>query len=138
MAVITDVSISATKSNAGQQIHFTWKIMGEGPHEGRIVWQSILVVHTSAQATKIGRAKLKDVCVALGIEERITDLEVFKFKPALVTLTIEQDKDGIYDPKNKITRVRPREEKAEAKPAAVPKLAVRGKTDADLDDSIPF
>jgi hypothetical protein len=105
MAAITDASISATKNNAGQMLNFTWKIMGDGPHEGRSVWQSILFAHTNPQAVKIGRAKIKDVCIACGVEEKITDLDVFKFKECLITIAVEPEKDG-YDAKNKITRVR--------------------------------
>src|SRR6516164_9797985 len=97
MAAITDASVSATKNNAGQMLNFTWKLVGDGPHEGRSVWQSILFAHTNPQAVKIGRAKIKDVCVACGVEEKITDLDVFKFKEALITVAIEPGKDG-YDP----------------------------------------
>jgi hypothetical protein len=129
MAVITDASVAATKNNSGQQVHFTWKILGEGPHENRPVWQSILFAHTNAQAVKIGRAKLKDVCVACGVEEKITDLDVFKFKECTITIAIEPGKDG-YDPRNKITRVRPRE--LELKPIT------GGKVDPGFNDSIPF
>jgi hypothetical protein len=48
---------------------------------------------------------LKDICIALGIGEQITDPEVFKFKPMRVRIGIQVDKSGRYDDSNKISRV---------------------------------
>jgi hypothetical protein len=49
---------------------------------------------------------VKDICDALGIKEPVTDLEVFKFKPARLLIGIESAKDPAYEDSNGIKRVR--------------------------------
>ena len=48
---------------------------------GRYVWQRITFLHSKTQAVTIGRKQFKDLCVATGISEQVTDVEVFKFIP---------------------------------------------------------
>jgi len=55
----------------------------------------------------IGRKTLKDLCVALDVNEQVNDAEVFLFKPARIRLGIEKDKQGIYPDKNKVSRILP-------------------------------
>ena len=120
-AQITDASVSQPQSGDGWGINLTWQIT-EGEHEGRYVWQWITVTHSSAQATAIGRQHFKDLCVATGINEQVTDVAVFKFIPCQIRVGIEQDKSGIYDDKNKVSRIRHidapvKQAKQSAKPA---------------------
>jgi hypothetical protein len=130
VAEVIDASIAPTKNGNGAMLHLSWAIT-EGEYEKRYVWQSILFSHTSAEATRIGRARIKDICVACGIEQTITDTEVFKFKPCLISVGIEQDKNEEYPPKNKITRVLPRT----VKPGPAPGAAAK---DFPFNDKIPF
>ena len=74
-------------------------------------WQRITFVHSSEQAQTIGRKTLKDLCVALDVNEQVNDAEVFLFKPARIRLGIEKDKQGIYPDKNKVSRILPLEPK---------------------------
>jgi hypothetical protein len=144
---ITEAKVSATRNGHGQQLHLTGRII-EGSHEGRVFWDSIMFAHVNQMAVKIGRARIKDYCVALGIKERITNPETFKFKPFFATFTIRKDKDGVYPDKNVVTRVRSWSEgekgKASPQPAAkAPKGAqpiISSKADdkTDFEDSIPF
>jgi hypothetical protein len=137
LSEITEAKLSATRNGRGQQLHLTGRVI-EGQHEGRLFWESIIYAHVNQMATKIGRARIKDYCVACGIEETITDVSAFTFKPFLATLGIQKDKDGVYPDKNRVTRVRPREEKVAEK--APEKIALKptagGKT--DFDDTTPF
>jgi hypothetical protein len=130
-AVITDATTAPTRNGAGAMLHLTWQLNEPGPFQNRYVWQSILYQHTSPEATRIGRAKIKDICVACGIAETITDLSVFKFKPCLITVGIEVSKDDDYPPKNKVTRVNSRTVKT-----GLP--AGKSLADFPFNDEIPY
>jgi hypothetical protein len=49
---------------------------------------------------------VKDLCDATGITDPVTDVEVFLYKPVVITLGIEKDRTGQYPDKNKITGVK--------------------------------
>ena len=60
-AEITAASVGPTKNGRGQMVSLTWGI-SEGDYEKRLVFQSILIQHDSADAQRFGRQKFKDVC----------------------------------------------------------------------------
>jgi Protein of unknown function (DUF669) len=131
VAQIVEASIQEPKSGDGCYLALTWKIV-EGKFEGRQLWQRITFVHSSEQAQAIGRKTLKDLCVALDVNEQVDDAEVFLFKPVRIRLGIERDKQGVYPDKNRISRILPLEAKSEepeqpAKPAAATKVASAAK-----------
>jgi len=105
-AQIIDAVISQPKSGDGHMLSLTWKIC-DGEYEGRQIWQTLCYQHSNSQAQDIARKHLKDICIALDINQQITNPEVFKFKPARVRVGIESDKNGQYDDQNRIKRVRP-------------------------------
>jgi hypothetical protein len=104
-AQIIDTSVHQPNSGDGWQIALTWRIT-EGTYEGRLVWQRITFMHSSEQATKIGRRNFKDLCVATGISEQVTDVSVFKFISCRIRVGIQQDKQGVYPDKNQVSNVR--------------------------------
>src|SRR5262245_61675186 len=77
-AEIIEADIRQPKSGDGHMLALTWKIC-DGAYESRQVWQTLCYQHSSAQVQDIARRMLKDICVALGINEQVTDPEVFKF-----------------------------------------------------------
>ena len=103
-AEITQASVSRTKNGSEQMVSLAWTITG-GEYENRIVFQGILIQHTSEDAQRFGRQKFKDVCSACGITEPVTDLTVLQYKKCSIYVGIEQDKTGEYEPKNKVARV---------------------------------
>jgi hypothetical protein len=105
VAEIIEAEIKQPRSGDGHMLALTWRI-SEGDFEGRQVWESLCFQHSNEQAQTIARRKLKDICIACGIEEQITDPEVFKFKSARVRIGVQVDKSGAYDDSNKISRVR--------------------------------
>jgi hypothetical protein len=105
-AQITDASVSQPQSGDGWGINLSWQIT-EGEYEGRYVFQRITFIHSSIQATTIGRRQFKDLCVATGIDEQVTDVAVFKFIPCQIRVGIEQDKQGVYPDKNRVSRILP-------------------------------
>jgi hypothetical protein len=104
VAQIVEASVLQPKSGDGCYLALTWKI-AEGEFEGRQVWHRITFAHSNEQAQTIGRKTLKDLCVALDVNEQVNDAEVFLFKPARIRLGIEKDKQGIYPDKNKVSRI---------------------------------
>jgi hypothetical protein len=127
VATIKDASVGALKSKKGQAISLTWQI-ASGEYENRLVFDRVIIAHESADAMKFGRRKLKDIAVACGVTEAITDLAVICHKPCMISVKIETDDSGEYAPKNRVTRVTP---------IAVPKSNGAG-AKADYDDKIPF
>ena len=135
VAQIVEASVQRPQSGDGYYLVLTWKI-AEGEFERRLVWQRIIFVHSNEQAQTIGRKTLKDLCVALGVNEQVNDAEVFLFKPARIRLGIEKDKQGVYPDKNRISRILPLEAKSgepeqpeqPAKPVAATKVAPAAKT----------
>jgi len=103
-AQITDATVSQPQSGDGWGVNLTWQIT-EGAYEGRYVWQHITFQHSSVQATTIGRRQFKDLCVATGVDEQVTDVAVFKYIPCQIRVGIEQDKTGLYDDKNRVSRI---------------------------------
>ena len=134
-AQITDACVAQPKSGDGYYIALTWQIT-EGEHEKRCVWQRITFIHSKEQAVRIGRQQFKDLCVATGIDEQVSDVEVFKFIPCSIRVGIEIDKQGLYPDKNKVSRILPYEQKprgAYAQPAktkAAPTAAATATTTA--------
>ena len=121
VAQIVEVSVLQPQSGDGYYLVLTWKI-AEGEFERRLVWQRIIFAHSNEQAQTIGRKTLKDLCVALGVNEQVNDAEVFLFKPARIRLGIEKDKQGIYPDQNKVNRIR----SLEPKPAEPGQPAIGG------------
>jgi hypothetical protein len=104
VASITDAKAGPLKSGKGQAVQVTWEV--EGKYAGRLIFDRVIVAHENADAMRIGRQRFKDIAVACGITEQITDLSVLLNKPCLVSVKIETDDSGEYAPKNRVTRVK--------------------------------
>jgi Protein of unknown function (DUF669) len=133
VAEIVEASVTQPRNGDGYYIALTWKI-ADGDYQGRYIWQRVTFLHSNEQAQSIGRETLKDLCVALSVQEHVEDVEVFLFKPARVKVGVERDKTGQYDDKNRIKRVlpvAPAPATQAAKPqAAIPKPAASGKSNS--------
>jgi hypothetical protein len=124
VASIIDAKVGPLKSGKGQAVLLQWEVQ-DGANQGRLIFDRVIVAHESAEATKFGRRKLKDIADACSLKGHITDLTVLLNKPCSVYVKIEQDDAGQYPPKNRIGRVKP-----------VAPVKANGKP--PLNDSIPF
>jgi hypothetical protein len=115
VAQIVQASVQQPKSGDGYYLAITWKI-AEGKFEGRQVWHRITFVHSNEQAQTIGRKTLKDLCIALDVNEKVKNAEIFLFGLARIKLGIEKDEQGLYADRNKVSRILPLEPKP-AEPA---------------------
>ena len=88
VAQVVEASVQQPNSGDGFYLTLTWKIV-EGAFEGRQVWQNITLMHSNEQAQTIGRKTLKDLCVALDVNEQVNDAKVFLFKPARIKVGID-------------------------------------------------
>ena len=105
LAEITSATTAETKNGTGHMLHLTWRII-EGEQENRYVWQSLIYAHTESEmAVKIGRAGIKDICVATGIAEAVTDHQVFVDKIANIRIATQEDKRGDFPDRNVVKRV---------------------------------
>jgi hypothetical protein len=145
-AEITDATVGPTKNGKGQAVTLTWTVV-DGEYEHRLLFRRVLIRHESAEAQKFGRQKFKDVCVACGITEPVTDMSVLCFKPCTISVAIRQDKEGRYDDQNEVTRVAPvvswngdpnerRQSALLSEASATPKAFEA--TKERLDDEIPW
>jgi hypothetical protein len=126
VASITDAKVGPLKSGKGQAVLLTWQV-DDDKYGGRLIFDRIIVAHESPEAMKFGRRRLKDTAEACGVKDSITDLTVLQNKPCLVTVKIEEDPDGQYAPKNRVTRVRP-----------ITKEPPKANGKPDFDDKINF
>jgi hypothetical protein len=128
-AEVVDAAIVDIKSGKGQMLKLTWAISG-GEYDDRRVFQQIIVTHESEDAMRFGRRRIKDLCDACGIREKVTDVDLFLHKPCQIQVGVEEDKSGEYDPKNKVTKI---------KPLVVLNAPLeREKVVVGLNDKIPF
>jgi hypothetical protein len=128
-ADLISAEVVSLKSGRGQAVAIRWAIY-DGEHEGRWLFDQIIIQHDSPEAMKFGRRKFKDVCIACGITSPITDVGVLDGKRATLVVGIEKDKTGEYPDKNRIKRVMPY-----APGANGPNGPVK---DVPFNDEVPF
>jgi hypothetical protein len=107
-----------------------------------------MLTHESEKAQAIGRGMFKDICACCGVTGQVTDLETLYFKPCVISVRIEKDRNGEYPDKNKVVRVYPigaqatpeqvRKQQADALRTASTTQPAFKATDEDMSDSIPF
>jgi uncharacterized protein DUF669 len=105
-AEIANARVGPTKNGKGQAVSITWQIT-EGEYDKRLLFQTVLIQHESADAQRFGRQRFRDICDACGERGKVTDLSVLYFKPCAITVGIRRDKDGQFADRNEVKRVRP-------------------------------
>jgi hypothetical protein len=105
-AEIQEATVAPTKNGQGQMVKLRWHVV-EGEHAKRVVFQQILIQHSSPEAQRFGRGRFKDVCASCGITGAITDLNDLLFKACTITVGVRKDKTGEYSDQNQITNVLP-------------------------------
>jgi Protein of unknown function (DUF669) len=127
-ADLMQAEVVQLKSGRGQAVSIRWCVY-DGEHEGRWLFDNVIVQHDSPEAMKFGRRKFKDIATACGITAPITDVEVLVGKRAALVVGIEKDKAGEFPDKNRIRRVMAFAPGANGQ--SVPQ-------DVPLNDEIPF
>jgi hypothetical protein len=78
-----------------------------GDHKGRRIFQNITLQNNNQQAVEIGARLLKDVYEAIGHTGPTKSISIMLYKPVMARVGIKRDKDGVYDDKNCVTKVKP-------------------------------
>jgi Protein of unknown function (DUF669) len=107
-----------TKKGDGYTVKVEWRV-AQGDHEGRHLFQYITFLHPNSTAQNIGRAQIKDWCVAVGFEGALQKLEPLLFKPVKLKVAIAKDESGQYPDQNKVTRILPVNPKGPTSPSPI-------------------
>jgi Protein of unknown function (DUF669) len=136
-AQVVDACVARPQNGNGYYVGLSWQIT-EGEYENRYVFQNITIQHSNEQATTVGRRQFKDLCVACGIDEQVTNVDVFKFIPCTIRVGIEKDKkQGIYPDKNRVSRILPLEDAKTGPSKSEPKTAPATPTTAAKPETRP-
>jgi hypothetical protein len=139
IAEVTEATVKETRAGTGSLVNLKWTVT-EGDCAKRVLFQSILVRHENADAQRIGKQKMKDLCIACSVTGAVTDLNVFLNKPCLITVGTETDESGQYPDKNRVNRIMPvpAAPRPKVTKLAQPVNTPTPKEDVELNDSIPF
>jgi hypothetical protein len=103
-AQIVKADYGPTKNGKGCSVVLNWSIAA-GEDEHRTIFQHLMLQHENPDAQRIGRQQFADVLAALGIKEKVTNLDVLYNKPCMIGVKVVKDKHGQYDDQNKVGRV---------------------------------
>lgn len=84
----------------GWILELTWQIQS-GPHERRLVWDKIMLIHKSADAQRIGRETWKKACRAAGISYAPQDSSEIHQKPVVIMVKTKPASNG-YEASNAV------------------------------------
>lgn len=91
----------------------------DGEHEGRKLFDMIILRHESEKAEEIGLRKLKQLKLAVGKPDAREEHELWDV-PVIARVTVEEDKTGQYGPRNRIQAFSPVDKAANSRPASKP------------------
>lgn len=111
LAKVTESKVQPTRSGNGQILELTWQIQS-GPHERRLIWDKITIVHSSEQAQEIGRKQWKKALRAAGIEHSPQDSSEIHGKLVRIQVKTKPASNG-YEASNAIAAYYPAPKQAE-------------------------
>ena len=116
MAKVTDSKLSPTKAGNGHILELTWQIQS-GPHERRLIWDKITLIHTSQQAQEIGRKQWKKALRAAGVEHSPQDSSEIHNKLVKIHVKTKPASNG-FEASNAVSAYYPAPKQADMVPAA--------------------
>lgn len=111
------------KSGTGKYIQVMLEVLGDGEHAGKVIYDTMNVVHSNAMAAQIGRVAWKRLCTAANITDTVDELSVVG---TIVNAKVIIENDIQYGDRNVVKGYSPANQKA---------ANAGGKI---IDDSIPF
>lgn len=115
LVVIIDSNMAPTKNGLGQSLNLTLQVI-DGPHQERLLWARLILVHDNAKTVDIAQRQLSAICHAVGILQ-VQDSAVLHGKPIKVRVKYVEA-DGQYPAKNEITSYKPATATSTPAPAA--------------------
>ena len=122
MAKVTDSKLIPTKGThqpsagakpepKGWLLELTWQIQS-GPHERRLIWDKITLIHKSEQAQEIGRKQWKKALRAAGIEHSPQDSSEIHGVMVKIAVKTKPASNG-YEASNEISAYYPAPKQAD-------------------------
>lgn len=115
-AIINQIVLATTKNGQGQYFACTFEIV-DGDFAGRLIFTNINVTNQNSIAQDIGRRTFAQICRAVGVIKPESENDLCN-KVMTITVGIEIDKNGQYEPKNNIKKFAESSAVAPAKSAA--------------------
>jgi|LULM01.1.fsa_nt_gb hypothetical protein len=113
-ATITGAEQKIAKSGNGEYLQIEFAI-AYGAHEGRKVWDRLLLWHSSAEAVEIAKQTLSGICSALSIA-MLKDSDQLLNQQLDIKLKIRKSPD--YGDSNEVAAYRPKQNAIQPAPAA--------------------
>jgi hypothetical protein len=98
--------LAQTKNGKGWMVKIRFDVFGPS-HAGRVVFDQMLIKHTSETAERIGREKLCEILAAVGINSTPTSRSEFsQLVGKQLDVRFKTEKSEGYDPKSVIGRAK--------------------------------
>lgn len=101
-AILTQIVLTTTKNGQGQYFACTFEIV-DGTYAGRLIFSNLNVTNQNSIAQDIGRRTFAQICRAVGVIKPESENDLCN-KIMTITVGIEIDKTGQYEPKNNIKK----------------------------------
>lgn len=89
LAQVVESDMKSTKAGTGEYLQLSWEVV-EGPCTGRRAWDRLNVSNPNAEAERIGRQQLSQLCHAMGVMN-LQDSQQLHGKPVRIKLTVRKD-----------------------------------------------
>ena len=99
----------------------------DGDHEGRVIFENLILRHANEKTEEISLRKLKQLKLAVGKPNAREEHELWDV-PVLAKVTVEEDKSGEYGPRNRIQAFAPVEKAAPARSTSKPATEAKAAT----------
>jgi hypothetical protein len=101
-AILSDIALTTTKNGQGQYFACTFEIV-EGEFANRLIFINLNVTNQNSIAQDIGRRTFAQICRAVGVIKPQSENDLLN-KIMVISVSIETDKTGQYEPKNNIKK----------------------------------
>lgn len=109
LVMVADSEMKKTKAGDGEYLNLTLEVL-DGPYKGRILFDRLNLVNSSAKTVEIAQRQLSQLCHAIGVL-RVADSTELHNRPMVAKVGIEtgnqKPSGGKYEDKNKIKSYRP-------------------------------
>ena len=123
VAQVIESDMKDTKAGTGQYLQLTWEIL-DGACAGRRVWDRLNISNPNAEAERIGRQQLSQLCHSVGVLQ-LQDSQQLHGKPARIKLAIR--KDPAYGDSNDVKGYEPAGPGIAAAAPSIPAVATAKK-----------
>jgi len=117
-ATITSADMAASKAG-DEMLKIRFEVTGPS-HAGMSVFENVLLTHSNANVVQMGQRKLRQIAVALGLQELNDTDQLIDRKVKIVTKVEEPKAGSSYGPSARIVRVLEASASGDAAPAAKP------------------